>query len=1345
MQEVLNNIFNVLGLDNANKRQSSLSISSKKAPKEWKAFSFDTHIFTLHIIAYNAKLSDIRSFISGISNDNYILLITLNDQNLLVLKGSKYKQPTIINIDKDYDKIINVLKKLDFKSNVLMAHASLNKAIELLSSAGKYFINRGIFSNHFLNERLFKELKKRGRDIKRESSNLKLDIDDPKSILNALGYKLSKVDREYSLYYNGKKLDACTIITDAKNLDIRSNNEVPSYIAVSMLAKYTWVILTNGIIWRLYTSKVQSSSTNYFEIDIDGINENDPKLEYFIALFSAKSLIPRDGISDLDYVYEGGIKYAREVEDDLKTKIFEGELFINLVKAIIDHSPSKRFEQNRLDEAKELSLKLLYRLLFILYAESRGLLPIEHKGYQDISLSNLCDRLGAFQDESFEAWDSLQRLFKAISNGSKEANLPQYNGDLFAPSELDKLKIKNKHLVKALKDLTEINGKRIDYSNLGVRHLGSLYEALLEYTVMQADKDLVIYDDQILDASYASDLKSKPKGFIAEGELYLSVKGLARKGTGSYFTPDPIVKFLVKKGLEPILADREARFKDIMTIYRKNRDDKSREESKHILFDIQILDPAMGSGHFLVEAVNQLSSWMMSLLEKYPDAPLLEDIEKQRINAIDENAKRGISIDQEMLTFNVILKRMIMKQCIFGVDINPLAVELAKLSLWLDSFAIGMPLTYLDHHIKCGDSLIGSWLSDLEKNAQNDLMDKWLDDVSSKSTMLKSVTMPLDVTIDEVSKSKSIHREYEEHNKPKRFVLDLLTASVMDEEIAKKRPKNLKLVEEMVIDDRFRDAEWHDIFLKAMLMAEKYRFFHWELEFTDAFTDARRGFDLIVMNPPWDAVKPEDDDFFSMYYHGFRRIKNKQDKLKIKKQLLQDSAIKKAYDEYYHSIEYRNKFYKESKQYEKRGKGDTDLWKLFLEQAMNLLTDQGILSIIIPSGIVNNEGAKELRRELLNWNIRYLYEFENREGIFPIDSRYKFVLLVVDKSKPKDRFSAAFYLHKLDALDNKVEQEKFLEYPTELIKVASPNSLIIPECRNQREIEILRKIYDNNPLLEDNNKPWNVSFVTELHRTSSSKLFRSDGKGWQLIEGKHFHQFIPDYDKPIFTVNPEEGLRATSKIKAYGLLNREIHQVSRLAFRNVASSTNVRSMISCIIPKHTFLPNSASIVVPKIDGKLSIDDNYYKLITYLEGVFNSMTFDFLIRLRVTMNLNFFYVYQTPVPKDIKSKIAEEIMKLAARLNAIDDRFKDLADAFNIECKPLSMRERVELTAKLDALVAKHYQLSREEYEYILNTFKFDEDDSILDLKADKIVWNDTLIRKFNGAVKKLALKYYDMQ
>ncbi len=182
-------------------------------------------------------------------------------------------------------------------------------------------------------------------------------------------------------------------------------------------------------------------------------------------------------------------------------------------------------------------------------------------------------------------------------------------------------------------------------------------------------------------------------------------------------------------------------------------------------------------------------------------------------------------------------------------------------------------------------------------------------------------------------------------------------------------------------------------------------------------------------------------------------------------------------------------------------------------------------------------------------------------------------------------------------------------------------------------------------------------------------------------------------------------------------------------------------MISCIIPKYTFLPHSASIVVPRTDEQLLLDDNYYRLITYLAAVFNSLTFDFLIRLRVTMNLSFFYVYQTPVPEDIKSKRAEEIMKLAARLNAIDDRFKDLADALGIECKELSMRERINLTARLDALVAKHYQLSREDYEYILNTFKFDEDDSILTL--DKIKWNDMLIRKFNGEVRKRALKYYD--
>ena len=204
--------------------------------------------------------------------------------------------------------------------------------------------------------------------------------------------------------------------------------------------------------------------------------------------------------------------------------------------------------------------------------------------------------------------------------------------------------MENRSLVKALLDLTESGGRGIDYGNLGVRHLGSLYEALLEYSVRQAEQDLVVYKDEILDAAYASDINAKPKGYIAKGDLYLTAGGLARKGTGSYFTPDEIVRYLVHKGLESHFKVREEQFlRDLIKLRTLDKRDK-KLETKTIddLLGLKVVDPAMGSGHFLVAVVDEVTNWIISLLKENPDAPLQKEVEEDRQEIVLEQFKSGL-------------------------------------------------------------------------------------------------------------------------------------------------------------------------------------------------------------------------------------------------------------------------------------------------------------------------------------------------------------------------------------------------------------------------------------------------------------------------------------------------------------------------------------------------------------------------------------------------------------------------------------------------------------------------------------------------------------------------------
>jgi len=1364
----LSKLLESFGVKEAEKRACSFSFSSKagSVPSGWRAFTFDLAVPFWFVTAPGARTTEIRSLAAGIPAENYMLLADAGAYALLVLRRHKKddNSPLLIPMRKDeeFERVMAVMRRLNFRSDQLVAHANLMSAVELLRAGAEGpFINRGLFSTYFLKERLLGRLSERGRNPAKEpvalftrlNGEVPTDPSDATRVLEALGYapvqSLKQGYPEYVLRSQGTTLKVCCIVAPAESLDTKTGDRIaPSYQAVASLREHAWAILTNGRLWRLYSSRIASSSTNYFEVDLDGIaEESDPRLAYFTSLFSAASFVVKDGTTDADLIYEGGISHAREVEDDLRAKIFDDQLFLNLVRGILNFDNGRSFGREELDAAKELALKLLYRLLFVLYAESRGLLPLENPKYRDVSVENMRSRLPSLekQPEGTGAWDTLRTLFGMISRGDVEANMPEYDGELFSQDErLDAIMIKNQFLVPALDDLTTFGGRGIDYQNLGVRHLGSLYEALLEYSVKQAEKDLVVYREEILDATYAADLKAKPKRLIEKGDLYLSVGGLARKGTGSYYTPDEIVRFLVEKGLEPHFREREKKFREDMVKLRQGATPELERETVEDLLGLRVVDPAMGSGHFLVAAVNEVTNWIIELLKEYPDAPLARVIEGDRRTILLKQTEKGIKLKEDLLTDTVILKRMVMKRCVYGVDLNPLAVELAKLSLWLDSFTIGTPLTFLDHHVRCGDSLMGLWRENVADRAFQTSLERWAGEFKvAGADLFGKVSLSADLTVEQLRQSRDAYGAVKEKTAPLKILLDRDVAALLDPELGERLSPNLaEIVDNFKKNEKEKPAWWADV-EKAIELARKYRAFHWEFEFPDAYGGDGRGFDLVIMNPPWDAVKPEDDDFFSTYYPGFRRITSKPEKRKVMEKLLQNSEVAKAYEEYRHSIEQKLRFYK-SEEYVRRGSGDTNLWKLFLDRGLKAVPDKGSLAVVIPSGIVTDEGGKQLREALFKGRIRTLFEFENKNGIFPdIDSRMKFALLVWDNAGPVSEFPAAFYLHDVQALTGKTEQDKFVKMTVDLVKKCAPETLSIPEIRNEKQMKVFSKLYQNHPLLGDPKKGWTVALVRELDRTNDSDLFRTDGKGWPLIEGKSFHQFLPDYEKVMFTVDPDEGLKRTARHREYLHINEKIHKDVRLVFRDVASSTNVRSMIACVIPPESFCSNKAIVVLPIVGGSFPKEKDYPRIICHLAGVFNSFIFDFLIRLRVTMSLNFFYVYQTSIPGDYSGPVANRIVDIAAKLSSIDACFEKFASSANIRVKPLSMRERIELTAELNALVAKHYGLTRQELEVVLSSFDgFKEDKELINLEG-AIKWSDDLIRRFNEEVRKRVLSYFD--
>ena len=1263
--------------------------------------------------------------------DSSACFILFEERNTIYLKSGSTSHTLVLKNDAEYDKVSAIISSCEITSGIKGAALSraIKSAIKKITNATADFDNRGLFATYYLQGRLFDDVT---HDVTSDINSIKQNIGNAGKILRILGYDSTDPVKRYC---NGK---VSIVLTTQNDFSIRENEAVtPSYTAVSKLQDSQWAILTNGKKWRLYTNKISASSTNYFEVVLDPARDTITK--YLIAIFSLKSFQTIKGRCDIDLFFDEGKKYAVALESDLSGKIMDKDgLFLDIVKGVLGHDMKRKFTDSELTNAKQTALKIMYRVWFVAYAESRNLLPVNDSKYRPISLQSIRSKLDSFDSnlKETDCWDAILKLFTGIRKGSKTHNLPQYDGNLFEQkAEIDDIQIRNKFIVPALHALLETDGDAIDYANLGVRHLGNIFETLMEYGVRQATADIMLLED---DNGNIKEVKTKQESTYSykKNELYLASKGgiATRKTTASFYTKEEIVKFLVKQGLDRIFADREKLIKNDLKKYEKTKSEKDLQICTDRILDIQVLDPSMGSGHFLVEALNRITQWATNILDKYPNHPILHDIESDRKIIMKEQKKNGISIDENLLTHDVLLKRKIMKRCIFGVDINPMAVDLAKLSLWLDSFAIGVPLTYMDHHIKTGDSTIGLFLDEMKDKEMHSL-DDWM--ISSESNqMICDVVSSSDVTVDQVRDSRYIHFNHQKSLEPHKRVLDALTASKIDVKLIPKKTNKNQFIERFRKQPPTKSDDLEPSRDTVRKLAKEHRFFHWEIEMMDAFTNSRRGFDLIVGNPPWERIKTNNDEFFTPYDINFKDLKTSKEKEKRIKQLFEENPqIGKKYEQYKKNIMEKSTFYNNL---DIVRRGDSDLWQIILVRCLSMLSKNGIISIVIPSQVLTNAGSMEIRKNLLEKDILSMYVFENKEEIFPIDSRYRFVLLSVCNSKGPDEFSAGFYLHHLKSLDNKdKESKKFGTLSKKKIQESSPDKYTIPEVVTE-QLKIIEKVSKNSKI-SDGIENWVLSH-SEGFRLSvkNTSLFRQDKKGWPVLSGRHIHQFNHDFARFTDTIDSIIGLRKLKDKKIYGGKSQEIHNSFTLKFRQIARSTDMRSIIAGIVPPHNFHTNAMRTIILTRNGNIELGDDYNRLISYISGILNSTTFDFIARSELQMNIATI-ISSLPIPKsDHKDRISE----LAAKLVVGTPEFEGFAESLRIPNIKATPAKRIAITAELDALIALSYNLTKDEYQTIINTFNlFDKNSALYDF--EDITWGNKNLREFYGEMVELALQYFE--
>ena len=646
----------------------------------------------------------------------------------------------------------------------------------------------------------------------------------------------------------------------SRNLDRKTqdggdpfNNQNPNYQIDFYLrgADKDWGILTNGRQWRLYHRQTSYRLDSFYEVDLAALLTENGDLNafrYFYCLFRRDAFIPDpSGTSFLDLVLTESLQYTVAVSDDLKNRVYDA------LRLLIDgflKFPRNRFDEANppLDEIQTNCLILLYRVLFILYAESRDLLPLDNRDYtMQYSLDHLAtdshERLDsgtAFAPGASLYWTRLQQLFTLINDGWED-HIPQYNGGLFNPGQhpfLERYGIDDEALAKVIERLTRTKqGKRIAYRDLDVRHLGDIYEGLLEYQPKIASEDLVIVSKKGNET--VAPKKSAPKHEIAysEGEVYLLTDKGERKATGSYYTPDYIVRYIVENTLGPLCEG------------------KTVDE----ILSLKILDPATGSGHFLVGVVDYLAEELIT----HPDAPHMTET----------------GSDETELAY---WRRRVVESCVYGVDLNPMAVELAKLSLWLHTVAKGEPLSFLDHHIRCGNSLIGAKigslpnLPELRGNRRNTSETQTEFQMEFPFTDRVATAIGHYLLIEEMESRTADQIHAKEHQldiaqqmlRLHKGVANLWTSVYFGNDLSQSDYHQAL----NALHSRDTDAlENLPFYRRAQEIATEKRFFHWEIEFPEVFRDQygrekdNPGFDAIVGNPPWSGkenmLTEEDYDY----------------------------------------------------------------------------------------------------------------------------------------------------------------------------------------------------------------------------------------------------------------------------------------------------------------------------------------------------------------------------------------------------------------------------------------------------------------------------------------------------
>lgn len=1095
-----------------------------------------------------------------------------------------------------------------------------------------------------------------------------------------------------------------------------------------------WGVVTNGLRFRLLRNSVRTARPTYLEFDLETILEGSQYNEFVLFYrLCHRTRLPQVGRPPedcwLETYHRQSIEKGGRVRDNLRDGVEEALKVLGT--GFLRHSENaalrEKIDSGKLsaDEYHRQLLLLVYRLLFLTVAEDRHLVisigesAVRNQAvYQDnYSIGKLRERAeGLLEDTDFsDLWVGLTQTFKlfADSNDTNPLGIPPLNGDLFSHTtipDLEAAQLSNLDLLKAVRWLMfyrERNVRqRVNYAALDVEELGSVYESLLDFRPV---------------------VSKEPDG----RKFDLGV-GSERKTTGSYYTRPELVRELIQSALVPVLEDRLA---EAEKQAKGQSAETVRNAKVRAILGISVCDPACGSGHFLLEAARRLG----------------KELARTRVGEDEPTPEQ----------FHVAVRDVI-SHCIYGVDQNPLAVDLCKLALWLEGHWAGKPLSFLDHRIRCGNSLIG---------------------VLDPAIMAGGI--PDDAFSPVSGDDKKVAAAYKKRNKAEKALgqkrLEFEQAPTEhSEEYAELFGIGLDFPEDKPADvrkkaDLFAKARsgvdwWHDwtaanlwtasffvaltrlddplvptqdTFLSYLLhhqdrpqmtgfansLARDLHFFHWHLEFPEVFENG--GFHVVIGNPPWDTLSPDAKEFFSTYDPQVRVLAPSQQEKRIR-ELCQTSAIASAWIAWCRHLYTVVRFLKQSGRYRlyapgNLGKGDFNVYRMFVETAMSIVQANGRIGQVVPEGFYNGANCMAIREALFdNFEVGLLLGFENARGTWfsGVHRSAKFCLYSACKAGKTEEFVAAFNIRTLDRL-SRVKSGECLRMPLSVIKEFSPVALGVMEFENQADIDVCRKIYRHWPRFGDSGSSGQTrTYMREVDMGNDRELFSSDDSGMPVYEGRMVGIFdhrakgyrsgrgrAADWEEFEFS-DPEKRIQPQWHIDPGKLPPEVLQRIKqyRVGFCDVASPTNDRSLVAALIPPDCVCGHK----VPTFTFEPDFEWAYMVWL----AVANSFTMDFVVRKKISLTMSYTVLDSLPFPRlRADDPVARTLVPLALRLTCTSPEMNDywnlVARCGFVEIIPpqisppgfVDQEERQAVLCKLEAIVAKVlFGLSRSEVEFILGTF-----------------------------------------